>query len=96
MVAGSFPSVEVIANDENLGLLFGKAPYALVLNPDTEIHAGMLDTLLNLMEEQLGVGISGCRLEQPGGTFATLVPDAPRGVRAPERHRQRLSYMKDD
>lgn len=76
-LAAEFPDVELIANDSNVGfaratnqgLVRGSAPYALVLNPDTELRPGTLPTLLELMEAHPEVGIAGCRLERPDGTF---------------------------
>ena len=41
----------------------------LALNPDTELRAGTLDALLELMRERPEVGIAGCRLERPDGSF---------------------------
>ena len=72
-----FPDVHLIANDRNLGfaratnlgLAASDTPYVLVLNPDTEIAPGSLEALLELMEAEPSVGIAGCRLEQPDGTF---------------------------
>src|SRR5664280_2182118 len=77
MVREEFPDVELIASDENLGfskannlaILRGHAPYVLALNPDTLMTEGALDRMLELMKERPEVGISGCRLELPDGTF---------------------------
>jgi GT2 family glycosyltransferase len=77
MVRGEFPEVELTAAERNLGfaaannlaIAAGDQPYVLVLNPDTRIRAGTLDRMLELMESQPRVGISGPRLEQPDGTF---------------------------
>jgi GT2 family glycosyltransferase len=77
MVREEFPEVELIASDENLGfskannlaILRGSAPYVLALNPDTRMTEGALDHMLELMESSPKIGISGCRLELPDGTF---------------------------
>jgi GT2 family glycosyltransferase len=77
MVREEFPEVELIASDENLGfskannlaIARGSAPYVLALNPDTRMTEGTLDQMLELMERRPEVGISGCRLELPDGTF---------------------------
>lgn len=45
------------------------APYVLVLNPDTELRAGVLRHLLDLLESRADIGMVGCRLEQSDGTF---------------------------
>jgi N-acetylglucosaminyl-diphospho-decaprenol L-rhamnosyltransferase len=77
MVCSDFAEVELIALDENLGfarannlaIRRGSAPYVLVLNPDTVMVEDALDHLLELMEQNPKIGISGCRLELPDGTF---------------------------
>lgn len=77
MVREEFPKVELIASDENLGfskannlaIARGSAPYVLALNPDTRVTGGALDHMLELMEQRPEVGMSGCRLELPDGTF---------------------------
>lgn len=77
MVAREFPQARLTVNDANLG--FGTAnnvaidrsesPYVLVLNPDTELTAGALDRLLELMDSRPEIGICGPRLERPDGSF---------------------------
>ncbi len=77
MVRDEFPSVSLIESGENAGfaratnrgIAAGSAPYALALNPDTELREDTLSTLLELMEEHPEIGIAGPRLEQPDGTF---------------------------
>jgi N-acetylglucosaminyl-diphospho-decaprenol L-rhamnosyltransferase len=72
-----FPWVEVTELDWNSGfciannvaLARGKAPYALLLNPDTELSEGALDHCMNVIERMPDVGMLGCRLVQPDGTF---------------------------
>lgn len=77
MVIDQYPDVDVIVNDTNLGfaratnlgIVRGSAPYVLVLNPDTEVREGTVGQLVALMDELPDVGIAGCRLERPDGTF---------------------------
>ncbi|HEX5450570.1 MAG TPA: glycosyltransferase family 2 protein [Gaiellaceae bacterium] len=77
MLAESFPSVQTVENDRNVGfaratnagIRSGGAPYILVLNPDTELRAGTLAYLLATMEQHPEVGVCGCRLERPDGRF---------------------------
>jgi hypothetical protein len=77
MVRREFPGVELTVNRENAGfsrannpaLARGRAPYALVLNPDTRITPGSLDALLALMESRPEIGIAGPRLELEDGGF---------------------------
>ena len=77
LVRDEFSSVSLLESGENAGfaratnrgIASGRAPYVLVLNPDTELREGTLPALLELMEEHADIGIAGPRLEQPDGTF---------------------------
>jgi len=77
MVRAEFPQVELIASSKNLGFSSannlaierGGAPYVLALNPDTRVTEGALDRMLELMESNVEIGISGCRLELEDGSF---------------------------
>ena len=77
MVRREFPGVRVTESPSNvgfgaatnLGIAAGTAPYLLVLNPDTRIEAGALDSLLALMESDPAIGMSGPRLELDDGSF---------------------------
>jgi GT2 family glycosyltransferase len=77
VVRREFPEVKLIALDENVGfsaannlvLRDSGAEYVLVLNPDTKLSAGTLETLLRLMDADSRIGIAGCRLVQEDGTF---------------------------
>ena len=76
-MAERFPEVALTAAERNLGFAVannlaireGSAEYVLALNPDTEITAGALDRLLELMQARPEVGISGPRLELPDGSL---------------------------
>ena len=77
MVGREFPQVRLTVNDANLGfgaannigIRAGEAPYVLVLNPDTRITPGALDSLLAAMEARPEVGMVGPRLELDDGSF---------------------------
>jgi GT2 family glycosyltransferase len=77
LVRDDFPSVTLIESGENAGfaratnrgIAAGGAPYVLALNPDTEVFADTLPTLLRVLDEHPEIGIAGPRLEQPDGTF---------------------------
>jgi N-acetylglucosaminyl-diphospho-decaprenol L-rhamnosyltransferase len=77
VVRREFPEVKLIALDENVGfsaannlvLRDSGAEYVLVLNPDTKLSAGTLETLLRLMDADSRIGIAGCRLVQEDGTL---------------------------
>jgi len=77
MVTREFPDVALTVNGENVGfsrannpaLARGRAPFALVLNPDTRVTPGSLDALLAVIEAHPEVGMIGPRLERSDGTF---------------------------
>jgi GT2 family glycosyltransferase len=77
MLHAEFPSVEVIENDQNLGftrpmnqamhLSHGK--YVVLLNPDTLILPGALDTLVAFMQDHPEVGICGPKVLNRDGSL---------------------------
>ncbi|HEX2088133.1 MAG TPA: glycosyltransferase family 2 protein [Solirubrobacteraceae bacterium] len=77
MVRSEFPEVVLHALDWNSGfcvannivLREAEADFVLVLNPDTEVYAGALDHMVELMRGRPDVGMSSCRLVQPDGTL---------------------------
>ena len=77
MVRAEFPEVELIASEtnrgfsaaNNLAIRRGRAPYVLVLNPDTRLTPRALDRMLEVLEANQSIGIAGCRLELEDGTF---------------------------
>jgi N-acetylglucosaminyl-diphospho-decaprenol L-rhamnosyltransferase len=77
MVREQFPEVDLDEGAANVGfsrannaaITRGTSKYVLVLNPDTRIGEGALDTLLALMEAHPEIGISGCRLELEDGSL---------------------------
>jgi GT2 family glycosyltransferase len=77
MVRCDFPGAWIHAADSNLGFAAatnlavaeGTADYVLMLNPDTRVLAGALERVAWVMDTHPEVGICGCRLERPDGTF---------------------------
>jgi GT2 family glycosyltransferase len=77
MVRSGFPAAELIVSERNLGFAAannaairrGRGRYVLALNPDTRLVAGVLDTLVRLMNERAEIGICGCRLVREDGSF---------------------------
>ena len=77
MVRDEFPEVELEAFPRNEGFCIANnywlkrsdAPYALLLNPDTELTEGALDYMLEVIRSHPDVGVAGCRLVQRDGTF---------------------------
>ncbi len=74
-VAGRFPRVRVVANDENLGfsravnqgirLSGGRA--ILIINPDIVVGDGSIDRLMEFMDAHPDAGIVGSKLVYPDG-----------------------------
>ena len=77
MVRDEFPEVVLHKLDWNSGFCFAnnlvlresRAPFVLVLNPDTEVYEGALDHMLRVMRERPDIGMSSCRLAQADGTL---------------------------
>src|SRR4051812_42955661 len=77
MVRDEFPEVVLHALDWNSGfcvannvvLTTSRAPFVLLLNPDTVVYAGALDHMVGVMRDRPDVGMSSCRLEQRDGTL---------------------------
>ena len=76
-IGAAFPQVELIASSQNLG--FAKAnnvvaeaattPWILLLNPDTEVHAGAVDHLIAFAKAHPDAGITGGRTVFPDGSL---------------------------
>ena len=74
-----YPEVRVLENRANLGFAKGNnvgirasnADYVLILNPDTIIHDGALDRLVQFAEKHPEAGGFGCRVLNPDGTYQT-------------------------
>jgi len=85
MVRELFPQVRVIQNRENIG--FARANnqaisqsagrYVLLLNPDTEVQPGALETLARFIGAHPQAGAAGARLLNSDGTLQTSCYPAP-------------------
>lgn len=79
MIAAEFPAVRFVQSPENLG--FGRCnnlgakqangEYLLFLNPDTEVTAGAIQALLEVVERDSTVGLVGARLLNTDGSLQT-------------------------
>jgi N-acetylglucosaminyl-diphospho-decaprenol L-rhamnosyltransferase len=77
MLRDEFPQVRLHALEGNAGFSHANnvalrettAPYVLLLNPDTEVLPGALEHMLGVMDSRPDVGMAGCRLVRPDGTF---------------------------
>jgi len=89
MVRRTFPQVHLIASSENLG--YGKANnlaikrscggIVLLLNSDTLVSPGVLDTTYNLLKRRKDIGALGCKLlgtdGQPQFSYNVSYPSGP-------------------
>jgi N-acetylglucosaminyl-diphospho-decaprenol L-rhamnosyltransferase len=77
LVRERFPEVDLELLDRNTGfcvpnnlcLRRTSAPYALLLNPDTELVEPALDRMIEMMEGNPRIAVSSCRLTKRDGTF---------------------------
>jgi hypothetical protein len=77
MLRTQFPRVHVIASPTNLGfakannvgLQKAKGAYCLLINPDTVVQEDTLQVMLDFFELHPEVGLAGCKILNPDGTF---------------------------
>lgn len=75
LVGGEFPEVRLLALDENLGFAAGvnraaeeaHGQYLLLLNPDTVVHDGALDAIVEFARTHPEHGLVGGRTLDPDG-----------------------------
>ena len=73
----NYPSVRVLQNRANLGFSKGnnvgigvsQGEYILILNPDTVLHEGALDTWIQFADAHPEAGGFGCRVLNPDGSY---------------------------
>ena len=77
MVRRRFPRVHLIASKinlgfakaNNLGLKRARGKFLLLINPDTLVQEDTLRVMLRFFEENHDVGLAGCKILNPDGTF---------------------------
>lgn len=75
----NYPQVRVIENGRNLrfakannvGIRASRGEYILILNPDTIIHDGALDTMITFADRHPDTGAFGCRVLNSDGSYQT-------------------------
>lgn len=85
MVRERFPAVTLLALPDNLGFARGnnaglgvaQGRYLLLLNPDTEVRAGCLESLVAFMEAHPTIGIAGPTLWNPDGSLQPSLLHVP-------------------
>jgi len=76
-VRREYPQVHLVENRANLGFARGNnagirashGQYVLILNPDTIIHEGALDALIEFADRHPEAGAFGCRVLNPDGSY---------------------------
>jgi GT2 family glycosyltransferase len=76
-IRANFPKVRVIENGTNLrfskgnnvGIEISTGDYVLILNPDTIIHEGSFDRLIEFADRHPEAGGFGCRVLNPDGSY---------------------------
>ena len=76
MIRTEFPQVKLVALEENVGFAAGvnraaaaaEGEYLLLLNPDTVVHAGAVDHLVDFARRHPAYGLYGGRTLDPDGT----------------------------
>jgi len=77
MVSQQFPWVRLIPSNRNLGfgaannlaLQQARGQYVLLLNPDTEVRPGAIETLVQFLDDHPRTGVVGTMLLNPDGTL---------------------------
>lgn len=75
MLKEKYPDVKTYQNSENVGLIkannlgirLAAGRYILLLSPYNIIHDRALEKMVDFMDANSDVGISGCRVEKPNG-----------------------------
>lgn len=73
----TYPKVRVLQNGTNLGFAKGnnagirksQGQYVLILNPDTIVHEGSLEKLVEFADRHPEAGAFGCRVLNPDGSY---------------------------
>jgi GT2 family glycosyltransferase len=76
-IRNHYPQVRIVENRQNLGFARGnnagvrvsRGEYILILNPDTIIHDGALDKLVEFAGRHSEAGAFGCRVLNPDSTY---------------------------
>ena len=91
MIEREFPQVKLLVNLQNLGytkannigINHSRGKYILLLNPDTIVHQGALQALIDCAESHPEAGIIGAKLLNPDGSVqrsARSFPDIGAGL----------------
>lgn len=84
-VRESFPQVCVIANKDNVGFArannqgyeVSRGKFILLLNPDTIVKPGAIQSVLDFLKNTPDAGLAGCRLLNPDGSLQKSIKRFP-------------------
>jgi hypothetical protein len=85
MVANEFPGVVLVRNQQNAGfskannqgMKLAKGKYLLLLNSDTVVRAGAVETMAEFLGSQAAVGAVTCKLLNADGTIQASISNRP-------------------
>ncbi len=77
MLRDEYPWVQVkaqgmnrgFARANNIGLAQAQGRYVFILNPDTELHEGVLESLISFMDDHPGVAVAAPQIVNADGSF---------------------------
>jgi N-acetylglucosaminyl-diphospho-decaprenol L-rhamnosyltransferase len=89
VVEKAYPDVLLIRNAQNLGFARAnnqayeksRGEFVLLLNPDTEVQLGAIQTVLEFMKKEKTAGIAGCRNVGPDGSLQKSITSFPSVLR---------------
>ncbi len=95
MVRSKYPEVLLIANEANNGFCRGnnqglevaRGEFVVLLNPDTEVYPGAMETLVAFLRDHPDVGVVGPMLLSPEGLHM------PNGTRFPTLRRELMGVF---
>lgn len=84
-VRAKYPDIKLIANDKNHGFAWAnnqgyemsKGEYILLLNPDTIIKPGAVQTVLQFIKDTPDAGLAGCRMLNGNGSLQKSIMNLP-------------------
>ena len=77
LIRSRFPWVKIVENGRNarfakgnnVGIRASRGEYSLILNPDTLIHDGALDSIVSFADRRPDVGAFGCQVLNSDGSY---------------------------
>ncbi|KKQ57173.1 MAG: hypothetical protein US74_C0007G0022 [Parcubacteria group bacterium GW2011_GWA2_38_13] len=85
LAKGRVGGVKIILNKQNTGfahannqgIVIAQGDYILLLNPDTILHKGVLENMIDFFEKHNDCGVAGCKIVNPDTTIQPSVRRFP-------------------